>query len=405
MQRWATRWLPCPSRRVHRRCFHHDSSIDTVEVSCASSGSITVDLHNVFRHSASTPLLIYVPPVSPTPGSQPSIPRFLRPHPTAVINYRWFSPDSIRPESGPEEEEEHDFSTPLQWPTPIHDVLSGYGWITKNLRPEGNSRRDLYVYSSHAGASLATSLALTETHQHEPVAVRGLVAWNGIYNWSMFLPDHKINKTARGKSRKPSPRPEDGSTLRFLEREMTGLFRKPADLFDHFASPSLFFQTSGMNVPPTFTQAADLTALIDRLSSMTSEHDPSRLLDATGIVLPTPRRSALKFPPSKSTLKLPASLLLHDAPAEPVTKRKTKRKLRVAGHTFEAQAQELAELMRRSLEKLEFKQRMQWDEEFDVRDAIARRVSVVDVGENEGMELGQRGEEAIEAWLEERISS
>ncbi|EFQ34428.1 uncharacterized protein GLRG_09572 [Colletotrichum graminicola M1.001] len=376
-------------------------------------------LHNVARHASSTPLVLYIPPFSPAPGTRPVVPRFLHPYPTAVISYRWSATAPTRQQSPGTVDQEHDFTTPLQWPTPLHDTLAGYTWITENLRPLHSARRDVYVYSSHAGASIAASLALTESHSHEPVAVRGLVAWNGIYNWSMFLPDHKVNKPATARSKKLPPRPEEGSPLHMLQMKMPELFRAPVDLLDPFASPSLFFQTAGMMAPPTFTQAAAVTSFLDKLSSVTSEVKPSDILGLAGGASPAPRRSALMFPPRKSTLKLPSTLLLHDSPpTEPAPQRRgkktasslarelasrTARRRQVAGHTFQAQTTELAGLMRRSLEKLEFKARLAWDEDFDEAAEAERRVSVVDAGENEGLELGEQGQEAVREWLEDRI--
>ncbi|OHE94253.1 hypothetical protein CORC01_10413 [Colletotrichum orchidophilum] len=446
MRRWPRPWLLShlrQSRVFQRRCFHHDRApdVESIDVACRSSGTITLEsvsfypsdygvisnathsLHNFNRHPVTTPLVLYIPPFSPTPGYLAAVPGFLTPYPTAVINYRWSpSPVSTSPESdhGPD----FNFTTPLTWPTPLHDVLTGYNWITDNLLPLGTtSRRDIYVYSSHAGASIAASLALTESHHHERMAVRGLVAWNGIYNWSMFLPDHKVNKPSTPRSKKLPPRPEDGSALHALQMRMPDLFRAPVDLLDPFASPSFFFQTAGMNAPSSFVQAAAVSSLLERLSSVTSDVKPADILGVAEGLFPAPRRSALVFPPRKSTLKLPSVLLLHDTPTEPVAKRKTTtrkrsmassmaselasrtaaRKRKVAGHTFEAQATELAGLMRRSLEKLEFKSRMEWDEEFDEVAEAERRVAVVEVGENEGLELGERGQDAIAEWLEDRI--
>ncbi|KAK2002297.1 hypothetical protein LX36DRAFT_568450 [Colletotrichum falcatum] len=378
-------------------------------------------LHNVARHAPSTPLVVYIPPFSPAPGTRPVVPRFLHPYPTAVINYRWSALAPSRQQPPGTVGQEHDFTTPLQWPTPLHDTLAGYTWITQNLRPPSGVRRNVYVYSSHAGASIAASLALTESHHHERMAVRGLVAWNGIYNWSMFLPDHRVNKPATARSKNMPPRPEEGSPLHELQAKMPELFRAPVDLLDPFASPSLFFQTAGMVVPPTFTQAAAVTSFLDQLSSATSGVKPSDILGLVGGPSAAPRRSALMFPPRKSTLKLPSTLLLYDSPpAEPAPQRRARktasslagelasgtarrRRRQVGGHTFRAQTAELAGLMRRSLEKLEFKARAAWDEDFDEAGEAERRVSVVETGDNEGLELGEQGQEAVREWLEDRI--
>src|SRR6478735_1991499 len=131
-----------------------------------------------------SPLFIYLPS-APSTNSQPApIPRFLQGKPVASINYRWNSFD---------QEEANSSSVDDVWPTPVHDTFFAYQWLVENLSPEGLKRRDIYVYGSHLGASLATSLALTESQPHKPFAVRGLVSYNGIYNWTMFFPDHPVN--------------------------------------------------------------------------------------------------------------------------------------------------------------------------------------------------------------------
>ncbi|GKT46382.1 uncharacterized protein ColSpa_06563 [Colletotrichum spaethianum] len=374
--------------------------------------SLSKSLHNVTRHAPSTPLVLYIPPFSPTPGTQPAVPRFLRPYPTAVINYRWSAPVPTRqpsPGTAAGEDQQHDFSTPLQWPTPLHDTLAGYTWITENLRPLRIARRDVYVYSSHAGASIAASLALTESHHHERMAVRGLVAWNGIYNWSMFLPDHKVNKPASARSKKLPPRPEEGSALHMLQMKMPELFRAPVDLLDPFASPSLFFQTAGRGRVLLLGQVVlhDERGEAVRYTGPHQQRIPSaetkraRLpaeeIHAEAAVNTVPPRLPFgRASPQRRTMKTASSL------AKELASR-TARQRKVTGHTFKAQATELAGLMRRSLEKLEFKARMEWDEDFDEVAEAERRVGIVELGENEGLELGEQGQEAVREWLEDRI--
>ncbi|CAI4220005.1 unnamed protein product [Parascedosporium putredinis] len=230
---------------------------------------------------------------------------------------------------------------PLYWPTPVHDVAFAYHWLSTNLAPPGLTRRDILVLSSHLGASLATSLALTESRPHLPFAVRGLAVLNGIYSWPMFLPDHRAHRKSppRSRSRAAAARrtllahaaEEDdleqrgtvlaGSTVSYQGCDqlarfaalMPGLFgHRPARLFDVFASPALMFQTPGINVPSSFTRSDTLASQIDWLAS--------------------------------------------------------------------TQALEFAALMRRSVEKLEVKERREWDFDFDEDgDLPEKRVRVLGV--------------------------
>ncbi|KAM0331417.1 hypothetical protein ACHAQA_003090 [Verticillium albo-atrum] len=349
---------------------------------------------------------------APVPGADPHLPSFLDPFPTAVINYRWAGSSPLTsPFSEPSTTQE-EFKAPLHWPTPLHDILYAYTWITENLRPENNTRRAIYLHGTYLGATLAAALALTESHKHEPMAVRGFAAYNGIYNWTMFLPDHKLNKptTYRGKTT-PVPPPDEGSALRDLRDAMPTLFGAPVQLLDPFASPALLFQTAGMEIPPSFTQTAAVAGLVDRMAALGLEGSAADLMPAS--VGKAPRRSALMFPPRKSTLGIPTTLLVHDgavaAGAGAVSapgKRKTTsvRKRKAKGNQFEAQAEELAGLMRRSMEKLELKERMKWDEEYDAEGEMEARVRVVDVGEGGEEELSERGEAVVREWLEERMA-
>lgn len=295
----------------------------------------------------------------------------------------------------------------LGWPNPVHDTAFAFSWLADNLAPEGNGRRDMYVYGSHLGASLATSLALTESHTHARFGVRGVVAYNGIYNWTMFLPDHRINRPrTKALSAIPPPSPVEGSHLDRLQGQMPRLFGKPANLFDPFASPSLFFHSPGLAVPNSFTMSMINSTMIDALATR-------KTLEVT----PTPRKSHSVFPPRKSTLKIPETLLLHDSPVPVPAKAsttstkasKTRRRAAAAprGNTFEAQAQELVQLMRRSIEKIELKERSKWDDDVNPEAAEEeglRRVQAVDVGDEVGsLELGEAGQETALAWLRDRI--
>lgn len=305
----------------------------------------------------------------------------------------------------------------LHWPTPIHDTLFGYEWIINNLCPSNTQRRDVYVYGSFIGASLAASLALTESHAHQRMAVRGLLAFNGIYNWTTFLPDHPVNKVKTQSIFDTPHREAEGTTFHFLKQQIPGLFKSPTNLFDPFASPVLFFHTAGLLVPNSFTDStvpSSLLRAIDALSGDAHAEEPT-----VETAFKTPRKGYLAFPPRQSSLKIPESLLLHEVPPPISTaglgfgrRRRSRRVLTAKGeksgvNNFQTQAEELAGMMRRSINKLELKERMKWDEDFDDWDHEAeRRVRTADVGRVEGVgfELSEHGQELAVSWLEEKMS-
>ncbi|KAI0514992.1 hypothetical protein F5B22DRAFT_609294 [Xylaria bambusicola] len=378
---------------------------ERVSVPVGSSGSVHIDLHNLAKVSSSEPLLVYLPPYSTAaPASDVThLPRFAQRCATAVIHYRWM-------ESEPNEEKIEDSESDggeasvhrrfhPGWPAPIHDTLKAYTWIVENLAPTSYGRRDIYVYGSYLGASLATSLTLTESHPHERMAVRGCVAYNGVYNWTMFLPDHPINKLPVSSSRNfledilSLPADPEFQGMKQMTDE---LFNKPGDLFDPFASSCLLFHTPGLLVPPSFNESAiaPSSALAD-LSWLPDE--------AVEELMPLkhPRKSPLVFPPRKSTLKIPETLLIHDTPPPlPPSwlRRLQRRKKKNFGNNFRTQAEELASYMRRSINKIELRERMKWDEDMDDwNDEAYRRIQVHEANDNASADgLAFR-------WLEDRM--
>jgi acetyl esterase/lipase len=356
---------------------------------------VWASLFNVSKHAPDSTLIVHLPPIPSRAGSPAVLPGFLRQWPVASINYRWERSSEHGPDDG--------FARPLSWPTPVHDVAFAYSWLVENLAPPGNGRRDIYVYGSYLGGSLAASLGLTEAHAHARFGVRGFVAYNGIYNWTMFLPDHRVNRPS-GRSKTPTAPPElpEGSHLQGFHKQLSSLFQRPSNLFDPFASPSLFFHGPGLAIPQTFSMSTAELSLIDALSQHSSDSD------LTPLITPSrpPRKSHLVFPPRKSTLKIPPALLLHDAPPRitETTTKSRKRKPKLVGNTFQAQAEELAELMRRSIDKVELKERIKWDEETDSWEEEAqRRVQVLELGEEgESHALSEMGEEVVINWFEGR---
>ncbi|KAK8045257.1 hypothetical protein PG993_005281 [Apiospora rasikravindrae] len=404
----------CQTRRSLSTVTPAPNNIERVKVKCGSSGSIHVDLHNLAKVTSSDPLMIYLPPFgNGHSGHLSQVPAFFRKYLTAVINYRWAGSGPV---SGLEADEGSDSPSHLRWPMPIHDTLRGYSWILENLTPLTSARREVYVFGSYLGASLATSLALTENHPHERTRIRGFAAYNGIYNWTMFLPDHPIHKLPKIRSYNIL---EDilGQTVDPVFQEMKHqtetLFTNPSHLFDPFVSPCLFFHTPGLLVPPDFHSTAETRASSPRHLDETVD-EAEEILAALIEASPekAQRRSPLVFPPRKSTLKIPECLILHSTAPTPVSPhwRNSKRpkNIRVSNH-FRTQSQELAALMRRSLEKVEFKERMKWDDSFGGFGAFEenadRRVGLRDVGfERSAFEMPDDAQAAIGEWLENRTT-
>ncbi|KAL2135783.1 hypothetical protein VTI74DRAFT_6988 [Chaetomium olivicolor] len=409
-------------RRLQLRLFSAHSSTEHVRVPCASSGDITVSLHNLGKHDASAPLVIYIPPFSqPQSDTIINLPPCFQDYPTAVINYRW---QAVEGDDRPE--------VPLYWPTPLHDVTFGYSWITANLGSgtDGSAApRPAYVCGSYLGASLAAGLALTESHipvRGLPMTIRGLIAHNGIYNWTMFLPDHPIHnyKPPRPRGRRrlitlpilddnPIPFEEEGIFTE-LKAQTPGLFSNPSNLFDPFASACLFFHSANLHIPDDFTTpltpqstfSDEFTAAVDALANRSpfqgtsspttpataSDRTPpsdqdqqeekeetaeSLLAKAATLAkqLKPPRKGYLAFPPRNSTLRLPPSLLLYDRPwnyfpAQFPRKRGARQS--TSRNNFQVQADELASLMRRSLAMFELRQTgpeaSGWEEEIERKD-------------------------------------
>ncbi|KXJ86321.1 hypothetical protein Micbo1qcDRAFT_237042 [Microdochium bolleyi] len=445
-----TRWMrhrtllsAPPALLPARRCYTHAASPRRIPVRCGMSGSINVDLYNIDNTPSTTPLLIYLPPFSTSATPEPlPLPAFCRDLPTAVVNYRWkgYSPweaDHEAPRSPTplaDAQPSEVFSAEHQrWPAPIHDTLIAYSWLIKHLEPPAYMRRSVYVYGSYLGASLAASLALTENHPHHRMAVRGCVAFNGVYNWTMFLPNHPMHQQAAtgttGNVLEQFLTPPEDPELQELGDNIEALFTKPEKVFDHFASPCLFFHTPGLLVPPSFADVDNASisravyfATLPSPSPSSSPEPRDAAADATEHAareemaaqmaalkpLTAPRRSPLMFPPRASTLRIPETLLLHTTPPSPAYLQRRGGRLRKKGpaaNSFAHHASELAGLMHKSINRLELKERGKWDEEQDgFDDEAAQRVQVRDVGLNtDFFELPEQGQQAIRTWLEDRM--
>ncbi|KAI0174325.1 hypothetical protein BJ166DRAFT_620841 [Pestalotiopsis sp. NC0098] len=419
MRRWV--WCRTAGIAHHLRARQLSSvasNVERVSVRCGSAGSVYVDLHNIGKVASSDPLLIYLPPYwDAFSDVAPQVPSFLRRYPTAVINYRWFGFHPFEEVElpkvevqEPEGSEEPETPTVHNWPFPVHDMLKAYSWIVEHLAPSDTTRRDVYIYGSYLGASLASSLALTESHPHQRMAVRGCVAFNGIYNWTTFLPDHQINKKSTAKAANVLEeilgQPTD-PTFQDLKHHISTLFGDPANLFDPFASASLFFHTPGLHVPQEFDASADPVATMLGAYATGASEEAKQAIKSLLLLMADkpPRKSALAFPPRKSTLKLPDTLLLHTSqPPLPSTFQKRKRKAVPMNH-FKTHAEDLGALMRKSLEKIELRDRSKWDHDLDEYLEVDRRVQTYDVGKDERpFEMPSQGEVIARNWLEDRMS-
>ncbi|KAL2168081.1 hypothetical protein VTG60DRAFT_393 [Thermothelomyces hinnuleus] len=410
MSRWPcltrVRWRVVVTRQWfgRPRLLSTHSSVEHVRVPCASAGHITVSLHNVSNHDTSTPLVIVLPPFSRQETSSASqLPSCFQDYPTAVINYRW---------QGQEQKGDERPEHPLHWPTPLHDVNFGYSWIMNNLGSGTDASatpRPAYVYGSYLGASLAAGLALTESHvpaPSQPMTVCGLIAYNGIYNWTMFLPDHPVqrlrSKSSSRRRRRGLASPftnlnedpiEEEGIFTDLKHHAPGLFAEPSNLFDPFASACFFFHSANLHVPDDFTTplsasgpvstlSSEFTAAIDALANPSPSPSTSaeggggkgeeedgetaaELLSRAAHLAKQqkpPRKGYLVFPPRDSTLRLPPALFLYSSPQygphPPAGSDSSSRNRRKQSrNSFAAQTAELAGLMMRSLDRHELRRR------------------------------------------------
>jgi acetyl esterase/lipase len=149
------------------------------------------------------------------------------------------------------------YGSSYRYPTPIHDVLSGYDWVMSNLLGSSKTRR-IGVCGELLGGSLATMLALTEcrlgSRRVECAAVN-----NAIFDW-LFLdslnPESPTSKETSASSKRKKPtsweqhQKDDSLSALDLMRARSKLFGRPQDLFDRFASPIHFFRSPGAELPP-----------------------------------------------------------------------------------------------------------------------------------------------------------
>ncbi|KAM0262292.1 hypothetical protein ACHAQJ_001761 [Trichoderma viride] len=370
----------------------------SVSVRCGSGGSVDIDLYNVDEFSPTKWLIVHLPSSPESASGVKQLPEFLYDWPVASINYRWGT-ERLNVAS-----QEGEFVGSCDWPVPVHDVAFAYRWITEALMPPNKGRGGIYVYGSHLGAGLAMSLSLTESHPHRKFSVRGIAAYNGVYNWTMFLPGHRMNLVRSMRDAMSASRRTNGNLgLDTLQQRLVSLFQTPANLFDPFASPSLFFHNPGLSIPQSFYKSTEFANIVSAMKGQKSDVAGPPVL---------PRNSYLVFPPRVSTLKLPETMLLHDAPSGPPL-RQPRAETSLKGfkfgdqrHTFQTQANEIASLMRRSITMAELKERAKWDEDVHfLTEEPKRRIQVVEVGqEREDLDLNESGQQTVLDWLDGNLS-
>jgi acetyl esterase/lipase len=207
--------------------------------------------------------------------------------------------------------------TGVHYPTPIHDVLTGYDWVKNNLSPlstsNGSSRLRIGVCGQLIGGSLAAMLALTESRMGES-SVAAAALNTPIADW--IFPEPQLNSSENGAAsesqiselsgddaipsssrRKLKKKPKRQSSWELYHDNVTlpatsllnarsEFFRRPANYFDSFASPILFFRSPGADAP---TPVPDTPS-----EEETIEQAPA-----------TRRKVHRSFPPTGSSLRLP----------------------------------------------------------------------------------------------------
>ncbi|KAL2354890.1 Alpha/Beta hydrolase protein [Cryomyces antarcticus] len=261
------------------------SPSEEVTVNCRSNGSITLNIHYPLTGGAS-PVLIYLPrgPLLPASRLDDDLITALRhaSNTTVVrLNYR--------------------LGDGHFYPSPIHDVLTGYDWIVKHLVPSAALRSTRYgrcrgmpdpvrlgVCGELVGGSLATMLAVTECRKGETrigaAAVNNpIVDWifpNPTANRAALRGSNELSNSKRTKSKGPQPTSwqthaaSPSLSATDLLRARSAAFKQPAAYFDPFASPLLFFRTAGAEVPPPAASLSEFD--LASLALFPDTHHPLR---------------------------------------------------------------------------------------------------------------------------------
>lgn len=246
-------------------------------------------------------------------------------------------------------------------------------------------------------------------------SIEGVIIRNGIFDWTNIATSRPATKAIDDLALTAERGVYDTDTLHALK---TQLFTSPASAFDPFASPLLFFRSAGLSAPsyfPGHTPSPSPSpthdpALLDGLSLSKEELDslranyskstpsPSQSDDDEEIVVS--RRSALRFPPKDSGLRIPRTLFLTTSASESGVKAKRKRKGQAKaeeklGEEMHRQAEEMVKVMRRSLVTYEFKEGAVWNG--DPHAASEERVQLHELGLEDS---DQEEVEVVEEWVD-----
>ncbi|KAF2275391.1 alpha/beta-hydrolase [Westerdykella ornata] len=431
------RLLFLPRTAPHRRLFSAVASPRTehVTIPCGSNGTVTVDIFHASRASQSAPVLIYLPSGPLLPEHTAEEDRLVKAlaassrSTLARINYR--------------------ATTGITWPTPLHDVLAGYDWIIQHLLSDESQVARLGVCGELLGASLATSLALTECRLGGSRIVAA-AANNPVADW-VFADDLPVAEP----SNLPEPRapeetaiPADQDTMTWWaqqedkdERETPAkparpkkraskppsawltnadnpviptltlsaqrdiLFGNPQHMFDRFASPIHFFRSPhGELIYPKDDDgfaSLDPLDIEDRLdinhyeSRQDMERDRAPLMP----VLRRCRAYARIYPPANMLLSLPQWHITTGLNSPLLD-----------------QASELAKMLKRSIARRQLRTktaRIMWQDPVEKAKYEAWADQRVGLSTSEGVGLWtvsdspswQDGVESLGRWMEECLTS
>jgi acetyl esterase/lipase len=201
-----------------------------------------------------------------------------------------------------------------RYPTPIHDVLAGYDYVKERFSAVAWKPRSGQVKRTHmhfgvcgqlVGGSLASMLALTESRLADNRIAAAAIN-SPIVDWTFpddiesdlgmidgDKTDKRIEEVFKKRNRKKTKVTswDAYNNAKNLSTVMLGMtrntsFKKPANWFDPFASPTLFFRSAGVDVRSE--KADDVNDINETPSSR-----------------PKPRKTHRNYPPSNSSLVMP----------------------------------------------------------------------------------------------------
>lgn len=364
------------------------------------------------------PLIVYLPPTGVHLSRyHPPIPPYLLSTSTTLarINYRWNIPVTTeKRRSATSLYDKNVLSAYHPFPFPIHDTLQAWTYITESFLPKillakspkppesemkfvercpsiqeipsPISKRPIIIYGDFLGATIAMSLALTESFEDYfgPTHEIRLIAKQGIYDWADIGTTLLTKATSEmihihGEQKEIGSSWDKVSLLRLRKR----LFPGPNRCLDVFASPSLLFRQAGISAPADWDSlnqpssyfspcfARDILhshqTKINKNSNI-EEHNPQILSELQNNVdklqevqrlrmshISLTMRPYLEFPSLNSQLKIPKTLLLYQntPPLEKSEKNELINmkipKLKLSNVTPMRQAEYMAYLMRHSV--------------------------------------------------------